>query len=376
MTRLRRMLCLFIALGALVLATPAWAAEEPAAGSGWEAGGTFTTKFQADISKARGAPTRVSLYNDSELSFFANYGSVFSLNGDIKYERTRAPNLLSYYPDRNNVFRSEAATLRQLYVTVRPTDKVELYAGKIHPAFGSAYKLMPGLFYPFATDYEQDERLGFGASVGLPLPGTPRLSVEVFKLDTTFLSNTVFSRPALNDPTAVRLLRYTHGQFGPSNTNGLRSVTAALRGGVAGEGLAWQVSATHEATDQPGARAENGFSIGGVYDPTGEGIRIGDVGVTPFAEYAVFENFSTIRGLGRHYGQIGVSFGLDRWTLAFAGGVRVSSGSLRATDHQQSVSMTYEVLDGLQVGAGLHRVIIGGRDSMTLAPALSYETKF
>ena len=349
-------------------------------------GGEFAIKLQGEATAPNGSKTRVGLYSDAELKLYANYKDWLSVNSDLKLERTRNTNLGSYFPDRNTFLRSEAVTLRQLYATLRPVDGLSVYAGKIHPAFGSAWGPgMPGTFYNFGTDYEQDERIGFGIeyrlpdSLGLERIGLDdvRLSFEAYYLDTSVLSYSVLRGPSLSDTTASRAYRYARSQYGPSNTDGLNSYTAAIRSGKAGQGLQWQISITQETARAPGARTENGQSVGLTYDPSGTGIALTpQLGMTPFVEYAHFTNFATVAGLERHYLLAGLSFSHGSWNLAFAGGLRHGQGTEKVTDHQQNVTLTYEIAPRLQIGAGINHVTVGGRGSWTLAPALSYSASF
>ena len=347
-------------------------------------GGEVETHLEGDAVSAHGQKARVSVFDDTDLTAFANYRNWASVNAEVKLERNRDDNADSYYVDRNALFRSEGVTLRQLYATLRPVEGLALYAGKIHPGFGSAYEQAPGQFYNFGNDYEQDERIGLGAEYALPVRGPEllglsnmRLSMETFYLDTSVLSRSLLSTPSLVDPTADRLRRYTRDQYGPSNTGSLDSFTGSLRGGRPERGLAWQISLTREATHMPGGRTEFGQSIGASYDPNGDGIPLGSrLGVTPFLEYAHFSNFAGIAALERHYAVAGLAFTYARWMVNVSAGLRRSSGSASGTDHQENVSLTYEVIPRLLVGAGVNFIDMDGRASRALAPSLSYTRAF
>jgi hypothetical protein len=347
-------------------------------------GGEVETHLQSDFVSSTGNKTHVSLYDDTDVTGFVNYKGWLSLNAEGKLERNRDDNANSYYIDRNAIFRSEGVTLRQVFATVRPVDGLSVYGGKIHPNFGSAYEQAPGQFYNFGSDYEQDERIGFGIQYAIPLPGPEllglngiRVALETFFLDTSVLSNSLFSRPGLADPTADRLRRYTRGQFGPSNTGSFDSGTLSVRGGRPERGLAWQVSLTREATADPAGHTELGQSIGASYDPNGDGIPITSrLGVTPYLEYAHFTNFQGIAGLERHYAVGGLQFTYARWQASFAAGLRNSAGAATGTDHQENVTLTYEIVPRFLVGAGINFINVGGKSSRALSPALNYTRAF
>ena len=344
-------------------------------------GGEIETHLQAQTTHSSVATGwKNEVYNDTEVSEFLNYSNWLSVNGVTKLERNRDDNEDDYYPDRNEFLRSEGLTQRQLYLTIRPFQGTAVYGGKIHPAFGSAYDQAPGIFYNFGTDYEQDERIGFGGQVKLPdwLIPNAKLSLETFYLDTTVLSRSLLSQPSIDDPTADRVRRYTRGAYGPSNTGSFDSYTLALRGGTAEQGLVYQLSLTQEATDMPGGRTEYGESAGFSIDPTGDGIPITpSLGVVPFFEYTHFDNFAGIAKLNRHYAVAGLTFVRGRWNFIGSAGLRKSSGSVSHDfDHQENISVTYEIVEHLLIGGGYNFTNIAAKSSNSFAPSLSYSLAF
>jgi len=362
---------------AVLLAPPSHAEETT---SDFTFGGAFSSRFIADFYRPDGGKFHAGLSNDSELQIYANYQSWLSVNADLKLERNRDVNLNSYYPDRHAIFRSEGLTLRQLYLTLRPADDLAFHVGKIHPDFGASWSWQPGIFYGFGTDFEQDERIGLGAEWRANgTGGEYKISAQVFYLDTTVLSNSVFSRPSPKDPVADRLRRYTRAQFGPSNTGSLNSVTIALDGQHIPllPGVQYHLAYTHQATDEPGARAENGVSLAAKIDPTGSGIPLTSrLGLVPFVEYAYLANFGTIAGLTRTYLLGGASLMNGDWGLHAAAGARINSGVASGTDYQVNLSATYDLGGGLQVGAGINHLRLEGRHSTGFAPMLSYRRTF
>lgn len=361
-------------------------------------GGELTTQLQAIVSNTGGTKGAVS--DDSNLDLFANYGDWLSLYSTVKLERQRNDNLDSFYPASNAFFRSEGLTLRQLFAAVRPLTGLTVYGGKIHPNFGSAYEQTPGNFYNFGTDYEQDERIGVGAEYALPeaIGRRMRLSFESFFLDTSMLSQSLLSRPNTDDPDpTVRPFRYASTAFGPSNTGTLSSFTAALRGGEPERGLTYQLSFTKEATTDPTGKVELGESIGASYDPSGDGIPLGDrLGLRPFAEYAHFNNFQNNPDLERHYLIGGLQFNYVRWQLSLAGGLRrtddpasaagqpftnaLATQENHAWGHQENISLNYglpfAISYDLTVGCGLNHTVIAGRESWAFGPNATFAIKF
>lgn len=388
-------------LGAATLASgaPVWAEESPLV-----LGGSINTHLQAEQTRSNdGGKTTYTVYDDTDIPLYANWSNWLSVNADIKLERQRNDNLDSYYSTPgskgNAFFRSEGLTLRQLNATVRPVEGVDLYGGKIHPLFGSAWENMPGQFYSFASDYEQDERIGFGGAVAMPEAlGDAKLSAETFFLDNSVLSNSLIARPSLDDASADRARKYTATAGGASNTGSLDSYTIALRGErVPGlEGLKYQLSYTREGVHLADEAEENGWSIGASFDPTGDGIPLTPRwGVTPFVEYTHFTNFGGVDGLRRDYGLAGLNFIHGHWNVAVTGGVRhssndkvapedqdlswsnaVATNEVGAMDHQENLSISYEVIEHLQVGAGVNHVRVADRSSNTWGPSLTYSRAF
>ena len=344
-------------------------------------GGNLETQLQANLTGRQGSHPHVSAFDDTDVQLFANYRNWLSVNSEVKLERNRFSNLDSYYPTKNGFFSDEGLTMRQLYATLRPIDNLAIYGGKIHPNFGSAYEATPGMFYNFGTDYEQDERIGFGAEYRLP--GwlgrfNTRVSAEVFYLDTTFLSTSLLSYLRQDDPMGGRPGRYQRSMFGASNTGSLNSFTGAIRAGVPDQGLFGQISFTQEATSDPTGRTERGVSIGATYDPTGDGIPLtGRLGVTPFVELAHFDNFGGVANLQRNYAIGGLTFHYSRWQAILAGGLRRNSGSERGSDHQENATVTYAMSEQLTLAAGVNHVLIAGQgDSWTMGPSLTYQFGF
>ena len=102
-----------------------------------------------------------------------------------------------------------------------------IWGGKIHPAFGRAWDVTPGLHgIDLAENYELAERLGGGAGFSFEAAGlSNQLQASAFTVDRTILSESLFSnrgRASLDDG-------------GAGNTKGVSSVAVALDGCLGAE---------------------------------------------------------------------------------------------------------------------------------------------
>ncbi|MBI3710221.1 MAG: hypothetical protein HY246_21460 [Proteobacteria bacterium] len=367
----------FISLAAAVGAVAATTAAARDAPSQFVFGGDFDTKFQVNSSRPEGGRRTENLWNETNLAGYINVGEHLSFNGAAKYERHKFNNADNFFIDHDAFLEDHGLTLRQLYSTVS-FHPVSIYGGKIHPKFGSGFEETPGIFQPFSTDYEQDERLGFGAAVELPeMFGRSAFSAEVFKLDTTFLSEAAFSRLALDDPQANRVKRLRRSLGGASNTNNLDSYTLALRGKDIADidGLKYQVSYTSEGVGQPGESRESGVSFGGSYE-----IKLSPrLGLTPYVEYAAFRNLGGAADQRDRYLTAAAALTWSKWTLAPAvipHRITTPDGTTRDLQYSISLIRDLEIIDGLSAGIGFNHVRVADRDSDTIGVMVSYARSF
>ncbi len=342
------------------------------------------THLQFESTKADGAPTRNTVFDESNLFGHAGWSDWLTVTAQATYENARFNDTDDFYPDRSSFLRSQSLTLRQLYAEFRPFDAdVALYTGKFHAHFGSAWgDAMPGIFYNFGADYEQEERDGGGVEWGLPdsvapVLGNARLYVETFFLDNGPLSDSLFAHAKPTDPAVARPDKLRLSDGGASNTGSLNSATVALQGhklfGL--KGTAYQVSYTHEAVRLTGdrtpdgadpERAEDGVSVGFSYKKS---ITAG-IAVTPFVEVAHFNNFGGQNDLRADYYifAVATTFG-EKWELDLTGGVRHNHDGINATDAwdtQQNVALQYQVTPSLQVGVGYNHINANRSDDATV----------
>ena len=357
------------------------------------------THFQTQETKAQGAPLASELFNDSDLSTSLAWSDWLQLNGDLRLERQHNDQLDDYYPSGNAFLRSEGLTAQQLYASVE-SDDWRFYGGKLETGFASGYRsnygAQQGIFYGFGWDYDQSERIALGIERKLPQwMGDARISVETFFLDTSFLSNSLFSRPSLADESAERPRQFRLDQYFPSDTGNFNSYTIALKGSAIPDldGLKYQVSYTREATHVPTWNPERGESAGVAYDPTGSGVPLAAwLGVVPRLEFTHFDNEWGVPGLERNYALAGAAFVDDRWSVDLNFGLRqthdpanssnypftnaIALQENNAWDVQENATLAYEVIDNLRLAVGFNHIRIDGRPSNSVAQSLDYRILF
>lgn len=166
-----------------------------------------------------------AFFEHTEAEFELRLTRQFALESTVKFEQVR---------DRggDQLFEDHAAWIEQLFASFRQ-DGIGLFAGKLNPRFGIAWKRAPGVYgREFAEDYELTERIGLGASYTLDRPelGEHRLSASTFFLDTTALSESAFTRPRFGSEGTERPGRFRRSHGGVSNTERLSSFAVALEG--------------------------------------------------------------------------------------------------------------------------------------------------
>ena len=206
------------------------------------------------------------------------------LIGDFIFEPVKDPR-----PGESTAFADLGAYVDQLYVEVE-YGAFNLQIGKIHPSFGQAWDVTPGLH---ATDipgnYELEERMGMGMAYEFDALGFDNvLQASLFTTDRTVLSGSIFThRP-----------RTTLSDGGAGNTTGVSSVSMTLDGCVGGapvdcyaDGeLGYNFGARFQRAGQGDAAGELGFVAG-----ANRTLTLDDVTLRLFGEVAFFRNFEGSR---------------------------------------------------------------------------------
>jgi hypothetical protein len=194
------------------------------------------------------------------------------LVGDIIFEPVE-----DVAPGRNQAFNNLGAYADQLFVGFA-TGPVNLQAGKIHPAFGRAWDVTPGLH---STDipgnYELEERIGAGAAYGFDAYGFQSIfQTSAFTVDRTVLSESVFT-----DRHRARL-----SDGGAGNTSGLSSLAVQLD------------SCLGAAAVDCYADGDFGYQLAGRYQQAGRGDAGDELGFVASANKSIAFDEKTVRLFG------------------------------------------------------------------------------
>lgn len=132
-------------------------------------------------------------------------------------------------------FRYQAAYIEELRLDWRPTQRLSLYGGKFSAPFGRGHHDFPGLLLDVRAHevYLIRESLGFGGTATVISDarfGEHDISAAVFGFDTSFLSETAFTRERCCERDFERFSRNTRRQGGAGNTGQMDSVVLAIDG--------------------------------------------------------------------------------------------------------------------------------------------------
>ncbi|MEX0405381.1 hypothetical protein ABGN05_06915 [Aquibium sp. LZ166] len=225
----------------------------------------------------------------------------------------------------------------------------KLFAGKFGPAFGTAWDITPGVYgTEFAEDYELSEQIGFGAAYEFDAgtAGKHTLGGHVFFVDTTFLSDSIFTRRG----------RVGIDDGGIANTETLNNFSITLDGTEieALPGFSYNLGYRHLSAGATETADEDGF-VAGLAKETAfaNGMVLGLNG-----EIAYFSDAAGVAGDDAVYTTVGLSIANGPWHGELAGTVRRFdlAGAGSTSDHIAQVSAGYGFENGIDVSAGYAHV--------------------
>ncbi|MDO9709777.1 hypothetical protein [Paracraurococcus lichenis] len=369
-------------------------------------GGEVQTTLELDVNgKRRETRANGNLFTESLAAAYLLLPYGFAVNGVLRLEQT------DKVPDgRGSVFREQTLWADELYLTWS-RGVLDLFGGKIHPRFGSAWDRGPGLFgTDFGREYELTEKIGVGARLwasdllGLTRTiGSHNLQVEVFEADRTALSWGALSgrwaqqRTSVDPETGETVSRTVYrwqnrrGTGGPDNTDFAGGTVVSMAGygipmprGLAGYTASYAArKAGQDAVEAGRAGTEQSWTLGGFWTiPLPQRLE-----AAPFAEFVHADQAGGYRNRTTEYLTAGFDLRRTPWTISYA---YLSNWNddraegLRGTRVQQTASLTYDlyfvaplpILRSASVTVGWRRLREAGEAANDFGGLLGWAWKF
>ena len=304
-----------------------------------------------------------------ESNFIIRPAGAFSIAGTIIYESVADSD-----PGSNRFFDHDGLYVDQLYAQY-DMGEFSIFAGKIHPAFGRAWDVTPGLRgTDLAESYELTERLGGGAVYGFETSEmTNSLTASVFTADRSILSDSLFFNRG----------RKTLLDGGAGNTSGMSSVALALDGCMGADPgscyddgqFGYQLATRYQKHGDSGAENEWGFA-GSLNKSVG---LSEDSALKFFGEIAYFRNFDGTEDDAVSFtGSAALVFGETTLSLAYTQQRILIAGDSDEVEHLLDASAVYSLGDAVSlageqwsVGAGYSFDRADGEDTQSVGLKLT-----
>ncbi len=285
-------------------------------------------------------------YLNGELAMMVALTSYFSINAGLTFEPVKNPR-----PSTDRFFGDQGLYVEVLNAQV-DIGNASIVAGKFGPGFGTAWDNTPGVYgVDFAEDYELAEMIGFGGSYAFQnmYAGTIVVGANIFFADTTFLSDSLFTR---RGPT-----RRSDG--GAANTERFDNFSVSVDGSeIPGlQGFSWHLAYRHLSPGIGNVRAENGYVAGLAREmDLGNGVTLGLTGEVAYLANAGASADDSL------YLTSGMSLGHGPWHAELAGTLRrmdMSAGGA-VNDYLVQASGGYEFDNGIDLSLGYAHTSEGG----------------
>ena len=300
-------------------------------------GGEIQTSLELDANgRRRQQGSYGNLFTESLAGAYLLLPYGFAINGVLRLEQNGQEN-----DGRGSVFRNQTLWADELYLTWS-RGAVDLFGGKIHPRFGSAWDRGPGLYgTDYGREYEMTEKLGVGARVWLSdllgisrWAGSHNLQMEVFEADRSILSSSAFSPrwaqqrtsidPDSGEPVTTTVLRWRnrYATGGADNSAFMGGMVASMAGygipmprGLAGYTLSYGYRRPGQDAAQAGRGAnEQSGTVGAFWTiPLPERVT-----AAPFVEYAIQDQAGGFSGRRSDWLTLGLDLRRAPFTLSYA----------------------------------------------------------
>jgi hypothetical protein len=305
----------------------------------------------------------------SENSLRLKANDSFSIMTNIVSEQTVDP-----VEGENQLF-SGLGTYVDVLQAQYDVENMSIWGGKIHPAFGRAADVTPGLHgTDLAEVYDLAERIGGGASVSFDAFGLSNtLQASAFTVDRTILSQSLFNNRG----------RTTLADGGAGNTNGVSSFALALDGCLGAEteacydegSFGYQLATRY----QKGGAGSDGNELGFLGSLNKSFTLADDTTLRLFGEAAWFRNFDgTADNALVLTGSGALQMGLMTYSLAYSQQRMLVGAGGNTTEHLIDATMTYDLGDTVslageqwKVGAGYSYASSDGENVQTVGLKLA-----
>lgn len=248
-------------------------------------------------------------------------------------------------PGENQIFSGVGSYVDVLQMQY-DIENFSIWGGKIHPDFGRAWDVTPGLHgTDIAENYDLTDRLGGGASYGFEAAGfANRLQASAFTTDRTILSESLFNnrgRTTLDDGFA-------------GNTKGVSSIAAALDGCMGAEvdncydegSFGYQLAARY----QKGGTGSDGNELG-FLGSLNKSIPLADeTTLRLFGEAAWFRDFEGSADNALVVtGSAAVEMGPMIYSLAYSQQRSLVAGGADTTEYLLDTTAMYDLGDAISI---------------------------
>lgn len=331
--------------------------------------GSFVFELESDaIFSDEGGDEFIDSYNTTEVALDVRFNSIFSLHTDITLEAVDNPARGPRTTGEDIFFEDHGFFFETLHLQA-DYEQFSVYAGKINPAFGTAWDATPGLYgVDFAEDYEITERIGFGGSYTFNGgdAGEHTVNAATFFADTSGLSRSFGTNRG----------RTNEASGGASNTESFESVALAVDGAeiAALEGFSYHLGFRYQSAGQGDFGNETGFVVGAIQElDLNEDLKL-----TLNGEVGYFNNFDG-GDADNLYVTVGAGLEYDKWFGDAAFSVRDVSSNVGAgdfTDLQFQAGVGRELFENATLEVGYRYLREQDNDSHTIGAIFVYETDF
>jgi hypothetical protein len=328
-------------------------------------GGEVQATLELDVNgKRRGTTANGNLFTESLAAAYLLLPYGFAVNGVLRLEQAG-----SAADGKGSVFRDQTLWADELYLTWS-RGVLDVFGGKIHPRFGSAWDRGPGLYgTDFGREYELTEKIGVGARLwasdvlGLTRTiGSHNLQVEMFEADRSALSTSGFNprwaqaRTSVDPVTGEEMTRTDwrwrnrRATGGADNTDFAGGTVASLAGygipmprGLAGYTASYAARKPgQDAVEAGRAATDQAWSFGAFWTvPLPQRLE-----AAPFAEYVHKDQADGYQDRKVEYLTAGMDLRRAPWTVSYAYLANRNEDraeGLRGTRVQQTASVTYDL---------------------------------